>query len=78
MTSLDGLEVRRTGKRSSVARLMTTPLPVRGDRLLLKVEQRVYAGELMVALRHEENGAELRSRLAPQAKDRRINKRRLS
>ena len=47
---------------------MTTPLPVRGDRLLLKVEQRVYAGELMVALLHEENGTELRSRLAPQAK----------
>ena len=57
---------------------MTTPLLVRSDRLLLKVEQRVYAGELMVALLNEENGPELRSRLAPQAKDRRINKRRLS
>ena len=77
MTSLDGLEVRRTGKRSSVARLMTTPLPVRGDRLLLKVEQRGGAGEVTVALL-DENGTELRSRLAPQAKDRHINKRRLS
>ena len=47
---------------------MTTPLPVRGDRLLLKVEQRGGAGEVMVALRHEENGTELRSWLAPQAK----------
>ena len=46
---------------------MTTPLPVRGDRLLLKVEQRVYAGELMVALLNEENGTELRNRLTPQA-----------
>lgn len=46
---------------------MTPPLPVRGDRLLLKVEQRVYAGELMVALLNEENGTELRNRLASQA-----------
>jgi hypothetical protein len=46
---------------------MTTPLPVRRDRLLLKVEQRGGAGELMVALLHEENGTELRRRLTPQA-----------
>jgi hypothetical protein len=46
---------------------MTTPLPVRGDRLLLKVEQRGGAGEVTVALL-DENGTELRSWLAPQAK----------
>lgn len=46
---------------------MTTPLPVRGDRLLLKVEQRGGTGELMVALPREDD-TELCSRLAPQAK----------
>ncbi|HAS08881.1 MAG TPA: hypothetical protein DCR52_06715 [Actinobacteria bacterium] len=55
-------------EKAAIGQLMTPPLPVRGDRLLLKVEQRGGAGEVMVALRHEENGTELRSWLAPQAK----------